>query len=154
MGPTWGPQNPCGPHVRPMKLAIWDVLLNKKPKFPLSWLNMHICAHAVSNILSWTIWFSLQQIFCTQHRHSAYTFKISPFNMDVNACIAFYDVWWLWSSWSKLPINTPVNLIIRFTATWTPNLLMSNGIVVMESTDRKLYYLILINNGNPKLFTM
>ena len=24
MGPTWGRQDPCGPHVGPMNLAIWD----------------------------------------------------------------------------------------------------------------------------------
>ena len=23
MGPTWGRQDPCGPHVGPMNLAIW-----------------------------------------------------------------------------------------------------------------------------------
>ena len=26
MGPTWGRQDPCGPHVGPMNHAIWDVV--------------------------------------------------------------------------------------------------------------------------------
>ena len=27
MGPTWGRQDPCGPHVGPMSFAIWDSLV-------------------------------------------------------------------------------------------------------------------------------
>ena len=27
MGPIWGRQDPGGPHVGPMNLAIWDVVL-------------------------------------------------------------------------------------------------------------------------------
>ena len=27
MGPTWGRQNPGGPHVAPMNLAIWDGMI-------------------------------------------------------------------------------------------------------------------------------
>ena len=27
MGPIWGLQDPCGPHVDPLNFAIWDVLL-------------------------------------------------------------------------------------------------------------------------------
>ena len=31
MGPTWGRQDPGGPHVGPMNLAIWDgMLINVK----------------------------------------------------------------------------------------------------------------------------
>ena len=26
MGPTWGQQDPGGPHVGPMNLAIWEVI--------------------------------------------------------------------------------------------------------------------------------
>ena len=27
MGPIWGRQDPCGPHVGPMNFAIWGVIL-------------------------------------------------------------------------------------------------------------------------------
>ena len=27
VGPTWGRQDPGGPHVGPMNLAIWDMIL-------------------------------------------------------------------------------------------------------------------------------
>ena len=29
MGPTWGRQDPGGPHVGPINFAIWEVYLNK-----------------------------------------------------------------------------------------------------------------------------
>ena len=40
MGPIWGSQDPGGPHVGPMKLAIWDCLdvncnLSRLSSFPM-----------------------------------------------------------------------------------------------------------------------
>ena len=29
MGPIWGQQDPDGPHVGPMKLAIWDMICRR-----------------------------------------------------------------------------------------------------------------------------
>ena len=39
MGPTWERQNPCGPHVGPMNLAIWVVFLIQLYRYVfLDWL--------------------------------------------------------------------------------------------------------------------
>ena len=34
MGPIWGRQDPGGPHVGPMNLAIWDILWGLVSQFP------------------------------------------------------------------------------------------------------------------------
>ena len=39
MGPIWGRQDPCGPHVGPMNFAAWDITLWH------TWINEHV-AHA------------------------------------------------------------------------------------------------------------
>ena len=31
MGPTWGRQDPDGPHVGPMNVYIWEILLKRVP---------------------------------------------------------------------------------------------------------------------------
>ena len=38
MGPTWGPQDPGGPHAGHMYLAIWDVLYSMVAG-EMSWCN-------------------------------------------------------------------------------------------------------------------
>ena len=35
MGPIWGRQDPGGPHVGPMNLAIWDLLLAYQSRIDL-----------------------------------------------------------------------------------------------------------------------
>ena len=36
MGPIWGQQDPGGPHVGPMNIAIWDLTVKKyREKLPL-----------------------------------------------------------------------------------------------------------------------
>ena len=37
MGPIWGRQDPGGPHVGPMNLAIWGLLLLMRPQEPAYW---------------------------------------------------------------------------------------------------------------------
>ena len=50
MGPIWGRQDPGGPHVGPMNLAIWDVADAYVFAFTLKHvLNERHCYHPSSN---------------------------------------------------------------------------------------------------------
>ena len=65
MGLIWGPQDPGGPHVGPMNLAIWDVLDSDGKESPelghySTWnimikthkkLCLHICVHGCISII-------------------------------------------------------------------------------------------------------
>ena len=43
MGPTWGRQDPGGPHVGPMNLAIWGVILSMRFKRMVLSVTWHLC---------------------------------------------------------------------------------------------------------------
>ena len=55
MGPTWGREDPGGPHVGPMNLAIWEALAScssnfnswgrNKPGFNISTFSVHMNLH-------------------------------------------------------------------------------------------------------------
>ena len=78
MGPTWGRQDPGGPHVVPMNLAIWDVLQEYWESF---FINFDLTKRIVNeidviiDISAWTsqnIWLDLIRQAVNQGPFSIY----------------------------------------------------------------------------------
>ena len=102
MGSTWGRQDPGGPHVGPMNLAIWDA----------SWKWFNLCNHAVM-CLNWgggEDWCQYGLIYHSSSVH--YSMFIGLYDLlmdscdrdDTTVCMFLLNEWYDKITYHKTPV--------------------------------------------------
>ena len=104
MGPTWGLQDPCGPHVGPMNLAIWNAVL----------YNKHF--DIVLDMITMPRWYDMLTYFLWQHFLVLFSYLLFH-NMDppIMRC---YHVTGFHCCWKISEIRTAPLGVIQSILSW------------------------------------